>query len=245
MLEQFEILNADKKPLLVGLDSSYIEEAPLQEYPWLLWLFIKLKSPESDGLWGEDEHEELLSIMDLLQEQYEAMDVQHVGYKVQEGWLEIYYYAAQAKRFQGIASEALKPYHYTFDTGSSRDTKWDNYRFELYPNHKTILYIQSMETISALQDEGDDLSIERGCEHYLFFQTEAQRERAITKLEKSGFTCKDDTPYNSKEEYAYGIVMIKSHPVDEESVHMIVDELNEIAIKEHGIYEGWSTTVAS
>jgi regulator of RNase E activity RraB len=100
-----------------------------------------------------------------------------------------------------------------------------------------------METINALKDEGDDVSKERGCEHYLFFQLEAQRERAITKIEKLGFTCKEDT-YNSKEEYAYGIVMVKSHSVDEESIHQIVDELDEIVTKEHGIYEGWSTTIA-
>jgi regulator of RNase E activity RraB len=243
MLEQFEIKNSDNKPLLVTLDSSYIDDAPLQEYPWLLWLFIKLKTPESDGLWSEKEHENLLKIIDELQSRYEPMDILHVGYKVQEGWLELYYYAPQGKRFQAIASDILKPYMYTFEAGSARDTKWDNYRYEIYPNHKTLLYIQSMETINALKDEGDDVSKERGCEHYLFFQLEAQRERAITKIEKLGFTCKEDT-YNSKEEYAYGIVMVKSHSVDEESIHQIVDELDEIVTKEHGIYEGWSTTIA-
>ncbi len=244
MLEQFEILNDDKKPLLVALDSSYIEEAPLQEYPWLLWLFIKLKEPEVDGLWSEKEHETLLEIIQALQDVYEKIDIQHVGYKVQEGWLEIYYYAAQAKRFQAMASDILKPHNYIFENGSSRDPKWDNYRYELYPNHKTLLYIQSMETISALQDEGDALSVERGVEHYLFFQTEAQRKRVVEKIEKLDFTCKQET-YNSKEEYAYGVVLVKSHPVDEESIHQIVDELDELASKDHGVYEGWSTTIAS
>ena len=244
MLEQFEILNSDKKPLLIALDSSYIEDAPLQEYPWLLWLFIKLKNPEIDGLWSEVEHEFLLEIMDSLQERYENIDIRHVGYKVQEGWLEIYYYATQAKRFQAIASEILQPHSYAFETGSRRDSKWDNYRYELYPNHKTLLYIQSMETITALQDEGDDLSVERGCEHYLFFQTEAQRKRVVDKIEKLDFTCKEET-YNSKEEYAYGVVVVKSHNVEEENIHQIVDELDEIATKDHGIYEGWSTTIAS
>jgi hypothetical protein len=244
MLEQFEILNSDKKPLLIALDSSYIEEAPLQEYPWLLWLFIKLKKPEDDGLWGENEHESLLDIMEVLQEAYENIDIQHVGYKVQEGWLELYYYAPQAKRFQGIASDILKTHNYVFETGSSRDPKWDNYRYELYPNHKTLLYIQSMETITALQDEGDNLSIERGCEHYLFFQTEAQRKRVVDKIEKLDFTCKEET-HNSKEEYAYGAVLVKSHNVEEENIHQIVDELDEIATKDYGVYEGWSTTIAS
>lgn len=244
MTEQFEILNTDKKPLLIALDSSYIEDAPLQEYPWLLWLFIKLKTPESDGLWSEIEHASLLEIIGSLEEAYKAIDIQQVGYKVQEGWLELYYYAAQAKRFEGIASGVLKPDSYIYEAGSRRDPKWDNYRFELYPNHKTLLYIQSMETINALRDEEDDLSLERGCEHYLFFQTEAQRERSMLKIEALGFTCKEDT-YNAKEEYAYGIVMLKSHCVDEESIHQLVDELNEIATKNHGVYEGWSTTIAS
>lgn len=244
MLEQFSILNSDKKPLLIGLDGSYIDEAPLQEYPWLLWLFIKFKSPEEDGLWSEDEHTRLLGIMSTFQEKYERMDIVHVGYKVQEGWLELYYYAYQSKRFENIAADLLKPLHYAYESGSARDSKWENYRFELYPNHKTLLYIQTTETLTALQDEGDELTVERGCEHYLFFQTEAQRERVIDTMEELGFTCKEDT-YNAKEEYAYGIVMVKSHVVDEESIHQIVDELDEIASKEHGVYEGWSTTVAS
>ncbi len=243
MLEHFEILNLDKKPLLVALESSYIDDAPLQEYPWLLWLFIKLKKVEDDGLWSEKEQEDLLQIIDKLQGEYESIDVQHVGYKVQEGWLELYYYAPQGKRFQTIASDILKPYGYVFETGSVRDSKWDNYRYELYPNHKTILYIQSMETINALKDEEDDLSKERGCEHYLFFQLDSQRQRVIDKLEDMGFTCKEET-YNSKEEFAYGAVMVKSHNVQEETIHQIVDELDELATKEHGIYEGWSTTVA-
>jgi len=242
MLEQYEIVNEDKKPLLIAIDSSYIDDAPLQEYPWLLWLFIKLKSPEDDGLWGENEHEVLLDIIEDIQNECEKIDIQNVGYKVQEGWLELYFYAPQAKRFESIASKVLKPHSYIYETGSSRDSRWDNYRYELYPNHKTVLYIQSMETINALKDEGDDVSKERGCEHYLFFQLEAQRERAIEKMQKMGFICKEEA-YNSKEEYAYAIVMVKSHSVDEETIHQLVDELDEIATKEHGLYEGWSTTL--
>lgn len=242
MQEQFVIKNSENNPLFVSIDTSFLDDFDREFYPWLLWCFIKLKNPLEDGLCSDDEHEKLTVILETIVQSLEPMDALHVGYQIQEGWMELYFYAPQAKRFETKVSEVLKDGGYIYETGSRRDSKWEQYRFGLYPDTKTTLYIQSMATIDALKDEGDVADLAREVEHYCFFQTQAQCDRVVAKLQEEGFTCKEQG-YNAEEEFAYGAIMLKTHDVQESTIHPLVEYLYDLVSKDHGVYEGWSTTL--
>ncbi|MBN2894999.1 MAG: DUF695 domain-containing protein [Campylobacterales bacterium] len=234
-------LENDAETALI-LHTNYLDEAPIKSHPWLLWCFIKLKYPQANGCWSDEEQERLLGLAESIDAALEALDVLHVGVRVQEGWCELYYYAEQFKGFEATVAPLVQHAGYSFEINAARDPKWELYRFTLTPDAKTLRKMQSLETLEALEAEGDDLSRPRAVEHYLFFQTAAQRDRAAEALE--GFTCKEKT-HNAKEEHAYGAVLEEVRALDDEGIFDAVSKMFELAQKEHGLYEGWSTTLAS
>ncbi len=244
MTETYIVPHNEGSETLVMLQTRWQDEAPMIEYPWLVWGFIKLKHPLENGLWGDYERDVLLDAAAKLEDDAEKRDLVYAGLRVQEGWCELYFYGPQAKGFQKLLEAVFKDTGYAFETGSSRDPKWEHYRFELTPDARTLQMLHSHEILEALEVEEDDLSQEREVEHYLFFQTEAQRDRMVEAMEEQGFTCKERT-YNSKEEFAYGMVLCKVMALDSGVIHEDVGMLFDRAKKEHGVYEGWSTTLAS
>lgn len=234
-------LEGDAESALI-LHTDYLDEAPIKSHPWLLWCFVKLKHPQTNGCWSDEEQEHLLGLGASIDAALESLDVLHVGIRVQEGWCEFYYYAEQFKGFEAVVAPLVRSAGYSFEINAARDGKWEMYRFTLMPDAQTLRKMQSLETLEALEAEGDDLSRPRAVEHYLFFQTVAQRDRVAEALE--GFTCTEKT-HNAKEEYAYGAVLEEMRALDDGGIHDSVSLLLELAQKEHGLYEGWSTTMAS
>ncbi|MCJ7764425.1 MAG: DUF695 domain-containing protein, partial [Thiovulaceae bacterium] len=179
---EYYITTGEESPVMTELEMDYIETAPEKERPWLLWAFLKMKEVDEEGFPTISElgdlQEVTLSIEDALSEELDAV---YVGQKYAEGWLELYFYAPTAKKFQTIVTEHASK-RYVFDTGSAKDAKWEHYRFRLYPDALMLQQIQSRDIISELKEAGDDLSKPREVEYYLQFQTEANAERAGEKL---------------------------------------------------------------
>jgi regulator of RNase E activity RraB len=117
------------------------------------------------------------------------------------------------------------------------------YSDNLFPDPYGLLSIQNRHTISALLEAGDDLSLAREVEHYLFFQTKTSMERAIAQLSSHGYSVKEYAT-DEDSDYAYGVVLIKIEAITPDVVAETTTSLYESAIQEHGIYEGWSTVLA-
>ncbi len=242
MTQHFILSGSDDAETAIILQTDYFGDEPTKSHPWLLWCFLKLKHPQTNGCWSDDEQEHLLSLSEQIDAALEVLDVLHVGMRVHEGWCELYYYAEQFKGFEATVAPLLGAAAYRFEINAVRDPKWEFYRFTLTPDAKTRHKAQSLETLEALEAEGDDLGQARAVEHYLFFQTAAQRDRVAQASE--GFTCKEKT-HNAKEEYAYGVVLEETRALNDGSIDVSVDTMLDIAQKEHGLYEGWSTTLVS
>jgi regulator of RNase E activity RraB len=235
MIEFYELLDDENIPYRCDVEQDLINDAPQEERPWLLWLFVK-----TDGLSDALENftQELISAL------VTSIDGVFAGRVIKEGWAEFYFYAPNAKRFENISTEVMNKHGgYVYERGSSRDSKWEMYSDNLFPDPYGLLSIQNRHTISALLEAGDDLSLARELEHYLFFQTKTSMERAIAQLSSHGYSVKE---YATDEEsdYAYGVVLIKIEAITPEIIADTTTLLYESAIQEHGIYEGWSTVLA-
>jgi regulator of RNase E activity RraB len=235
MIEFYELLDDENTPYRCDVELDLINEAPQEERPWLLWLFVKADSV-NEAL--ESFTQELITALAT------SIDGVFAGRVMKEGWAEFYFYAPNAKRFENISSDVMNKHGgYVYERGSSRDGKWEMYSDNLFPDPYGLLSIQNRHTISALLEAGDDLSLAREVEHYLFFQTKTSMERAIAQLSSHGYSVKE---YASDEEsdYAYGVVLIKIEAITPEIVAETTTSLYESAIQEHGVYEGWSTVLA-
>ena len=226
------------------IDLSLIEEAPQQKRGWLLWIFVKIKSP-NEMLWCDESECKILSdIKKHLDERMtEGLDAVLAAVRMQDGWQELYFYAPGAKKFENYAAEVMRSFGgYAYEAGSAKDTKWDKYLRELYPDELMARQIESRHIIKELEEAGDALEKEREVEHYLFFQTSAQAQRAEQSLQKSGYYFKDSIEQES--DYFYGIVIVKIHAVTEEVLMQETSVMLKAAADEFGIYEGWSTVLA-
>lgn len=234
MVEFYELLDDENVPYRCDVELDLIEESPQEERPWLLWLFVKADRVD-EAL--ESFTEDLATALNT------SMDAVFAGRVMKEGWAEFYFYAPQAKRFENISSEVMGRHGgYVYERGSSKDAKWEMYSDNLYPDAYGLLSIQNRHTITALLEAGDDLSIPREVEHYLFFQTKTSMERAVAQLASHGFTVKEYV-HDDESDYAYGVVLIKNEMITPEIVEETTTSLYESAMQEHGHYEGWSTVL--
>jgi regulator of RNase E activity RraB len=241
---EYYITTSDESSIKTELEMDYLDGAPQSERPWLLWAFLKMDEIDDDGFPTASETAKLKSVTDTLSETLSSeIDAINVGQKYEDGWLELYFYAPTAKKFQSTVSKVLGS-DYITDTGSTKDAKWEHYLYTLYPSALMLQQVQSRHIMEELKEEGDDLTLEREVEHYLGFLTETHAKRVAEELYLHGFKEKEIS-YNSSEEYGNTLIVTQEHAIDTELLEELAFLLITTAEKEHGIYVGWSTGVAS
>ncbi|MFT7861128.1 MAG: DUF695 domain-containing protein, partial [Sulfurimonas sp.] len=166
----------------------------------------------------------------------------YVGSRVVDGWTELYFYAKDSKSLGNKVSTLLSSRNYPYEAHVVKDAKWDFYNHNLYPSEMEFHHIQSQATIAILEEEGDELEKERPVEHYVYFDTPTQKERYIENLSLDGFTFKDDI---ASEDFEHGVAIVKTHNVLPETLEEVVTTVCESLKKDHGYYEGWSTTLVN
>jgi len=236
MIEYYVQHDEEGQVYRTEVDLSLVDDAPDEQRPWLLWLFVKV---------GNNEDSEFVRFRDdlivTLDSQVEAV---YVGTICKDGWCELYFYASTSKKFENITSEVMVRHSkYPYERGSSKDTKWEMYQERLYPEPFDIISIQSRHTLEALMEEGDDLSVPREVEHYFFFQTPTALQRFETSMLSQGFIIKEHMN-DDESDYVYGVTLLKTESITPEQVNETTSILYELVLQDHGHYEGWSTVLS-
>jgi regulator of RNase E activity RraB len=208
-----------------------------KSHSWLFSVFIKYPYEKEDEAYYNflETKEALILALEL------ENRVTYAGLRVVDGWHELYFYAPNSKQLDALVAKHLQYSTYAYESNVVKDAKWEFYNHALYPSDLEFHHIQSAKIIFLLEEEGDILETPREVEHYVVFDTATQKERFITHAMACGYVHKDDL---STEDFAHGVALSKEHNVTKESLESIVTELYELATKEHGYYEGWSTLLA-
>ncbi|HIC43338.1 MAG TPA: DUF695 domain-containing protein [Sulfurimonas sp.] len=223
------LLYTDEEGASVCVHDFYPEENIYEEKYTLLYTFVKIE--------GDDE--ELLSIEKRLLTKTSKLD--YVGWRLIDGWAEFYFYAENAKGFENLLNDALKP-EYIFESGNRKDKKHETYYKLLVPNTQEFHNLQSEEIIADLEDAGDDLSLEHRIEYHAVFQTSSQRKRFLESVEEDGFSFLNDfIDEKAEDDFVYGIVFTKLSPVSIEDLNTQTKMVFPCIEREHGRYEGWGT----
>jgi len=236
MVEFYEMRDDENIPYRCEVELDLMDDAPLEEKPWLLWFFVKSDDPQGERFkaFREDLENTLSSSIGSV----------FAGTFIKDGWVEFYFYAPTPKRFENLTSEVLARHgNYPYERGSSKDHKWEMYIERLYPDGYAFLRIQNRRTIEALLEAGDDLNLPREVEHYLFFQTKSAMDRAVSFLSAHGFELKESVK-DDESDYAYGAVLTKNESIRADEVEETTALLYDTSLQEHGHYEGWSTVLA-
>lgn len=219
----------------VKMDAGEFKE----ENPWLFSIFIKFDSCDET----QDGFEEFLETKESLIIALESEGkVHYVGSRVIDGWNELYFYASDSKELNSMSTAILKEGNYLYESNVVKDKKWNLYETQLFPTELEQHNMQTAKVIFLLEEEGDNLSVPRDVEHYVSFEMPTQKNRFINTLAIDGFSFKDEI---SSDEFEHGMALVKNHAVTYEEVTKVVAELFEFVKKEHGYYEGWSTTLVN
>lgn len=228
------IENSDTFSIEVDIEADNFEGSN----PWLFSVFVKSNIVDEES----DSFDEFLETKEslIIALEYENR-AKYAGTRVNDGWHEFYFYAKDSKNLEAIVAKMLKESSYKYECSVVKDSKWDFYHKNIFPNELEFCNIESDKIIFLLEEEGDNLHIPRDVEHYVSFDTATQKDRFVNNALSCGFEFKDDI---SSEEFEHGVALIKKHTVLGEEVRKVVEELYYLAKKEHGYYEGWSTVLA-
>lgn len=232
-----EIFNRVENSELINIEVEVDSQDFEGSNPWLFSVFIKPNNIDEDSSGFEQFLETKESLIIALEHENRA---KYVGLRIYDGWHEFYFYAKDSKNLDVIVAKMLRDSGYKYESSVVKDAKWDFYAKNLFPTELEFHDIQSNNIIFLLQEEGDNLLTPRAVEHYVSFDTATQKERFVKNILTCGFEFKDDI---SSEEFEHGVALLKEHGVTSQEVKNIVQELYEHIKKEHGYYEGWSTTL--
>jgi len=205
-------------------------------YRWLFSVFIKFNPTKVT----QELYEDFLDLKEslIIATEYED-SAKYVGMRVVDGWSEFYFYAKDAKDLSQTANTILQQSSYAYESSVVRDAKWNFYYKNLLPNELEYIDIESLKIISMLKDEGDSLTTPREVEHYISFDVASLKEKFLQNL-PDGFSYLDDV---DSQEFSNGVAITKIHSVTYEDIKEVTHNLYEALKKEHGYYEGWSTTL--
>ncbi|WP_428737633.1 DUF695 domain-containing protein [Sulfurimonas sp.] len=210
----------------------------MQKYPWLFSVFIKFDLENK----VQEKYEEFLETKaSIILSIEHNEDAKYVGSRVLDGWSELYFYSQDSKSLSNKVTSILSSLEYLYEANVVKDNKWDFYNYNLYPSELELHLIQSQNIIDQLEEEGDKLELERPVEHYIHFDTPTQKERYINELSLGGFEYKDDI---ASADFDNGIALVKTHNVLPQTLEAQITLLCKSLEKDHGYYEGWSTTLA-
>lgn len=242
MYEYYRTVDEEGRPVVIEVDLDF---EPVDDTVWMLWAFAPLQTRDEENGCSEEERQRLSEIKAGLSEVLELRNgALYAGMRLVDGWAELYFYAAWSKGAEQQFRDAFKRYGYErIEFGATRDTQHTFYRETLYPDAYELEQIKSREIIGELEEAGDNLAAVRPVEHYLFFQTEAAMQRCALALSESAESV--ETGMAEEGKYAYGLAAKFLHDCELRTLERVTGPLVDAALKEHGIYRGWSTVLAA
>ena len=227
------------------INMSLKEYAPTKEFPFLLTTGVKLIKCSEDGLPTKNEFEVLYQISDKMKSLIDSKSKNKSAgtFSYQCERLDYYYLTDTIGIRQLLESAYQKGFpNYKYSINIKNDKDWEAYLTFLYPNEETYEYMSNQKVILNLTKEGDDLSKPRQVDHWLFFQTEADRNKFIPYVVKEKFKVESKKFVNdAKLKYQLQISRIDNVNID--SISKITIELRKKAKELNGEYDGWETFV--
>lgn len=226
------------------VDLGLKEIAPITSKPTLATITIFMKNPTEEGLSSADESEKLNQIEDFF---IDKISIKHNA--VYSGRLKFggkilsYLYCEDAIDFDVTFEEIKNRFlDYTFEYTIKEENDWRAYFEVLYPSEFEMQVIQNGKVIENLESLGDDLQTERQVDHWIYFQTETDREDFLESIDGENFEIvrKDET---SLEDRPFQLQIARVNKVDYQNLNEYVMTLWQKARECKGDYDGWETFV--
>jgi uncharacterized protein (TIGR01619 family) len=243
---KFYLCHVNEKLASLYFDAALRKGAPMLSKPNLLYVWLVMKTPRSDGLSHNEEAEQLWKIEDALTKQVVAIcDAEFAGRITTQGRREFYFYGASTNKFSNAVSAVMQTFpEYKFLVDTKEDFEWNLYLEVLYPSPEEWQRIGNRDVLDTLKEKGDVHSVVREVRHWIYFANKKDRDHCKKKCAASGFKFfkENKTKIGTK---SFCLEILKSQPVEQETIDATVMELFVLAEECNGEYDGWETKIMS
>jgi len=225
----------------VFVDLGLKADAPVEKRPWLLWVWIALLAPKSDGLASSEEAPQLKAIGESLDSTVSATcAAQLVGRVTGNGRREFYFYAAEPGELAAAVATVMGNFSaYRHESGSTFQPDWDQY-FMLYPSDNNLERMLNRRRLEALAAEGDVHEQARKVDHWLAFPDADTRAACRDLLAAIEFAIEEESRSEEEgESLPFALVASRADSVDSHTINGITIELARLAREHGGRYDGW------
>ncbi len=225
----------------IFVDLGLRADVPIEKRPWLLWVWLVLQAPKSDGLATNEEARSLNEIGEALDSMVAATcGAQLVGRITGNGRREFYFYAAEPGELAVVVDTVMKAFpSYEYETSSTFQPEWDQYLM-LYPSDSNLERMQNRRLLEALAEQGDVHELPRKVEHWLYFVDDATRAACRDTLVAIEFAIEDEgMAEQDGEDLPFALVVSRVDSVDTHTINGITLELARLAGEYGARYDGW------
>lgn len=246
----FYFCNVNDALSSIFVDLGAIRRAPVAEKPWLLWIWVGLRSPREDGLSSNDEAPKLYEIEDALTGGLLGQTgAELLGRITGSNRREFYFYAPDDQILGAAMSQVRLEFpDYEFEFGAQGDPEWRQYLDLLYPSEDNMQRIQNRRVLTELEEKGDDHSIPRSIDHCLYFRSAEDRRAFVASIAGAGFTVQsedEDDDVEGVRERPYSLILVRVDPVTPDHLNQVTLQLFEHARQFGAEYDGWGCEVRS
>ena len=235
----------ENEPASIALDVALGDVAPVEELPFMLWVSVKLMSPDENGFPTAEEAKTLAAMEDEINDVLHPLDAIQVGRIKAGGMQDLYFYAPTDEGFAEAILEVMKDYpDYLFATDVDDDPEWNEYLGNLYPDHYQFQSMQNRRVLDELAAGGDDPSKPRPVDHLIEFDTEHDRAAFIADAVKQGYTVLSENKEKSQESTVFNVNIVRDDTVERAHVDEYVWAVITLAEKYKGSYTGWGCEIA-
>jgi uncharacterized protein (TIGR01619 family) len=233
----------DEKPAIISVDLNLVDVVPDAAFPYLFYVSLKVRKPNSDGFPTPTEMVEMCRLEDAIMEYLLPRQCAIFSGRVTtNGSRDLIFYVRNIEAVEILVKSAMKSFSdYSFDCGSKEDSEWDFYIDFLFPNERELNAIYNHRYTAELTKLGDQANQERTVTHTLFFPDENARDNFILKAIDDYFQVESIEVQPSAEKYRWKTVISRADSVDLMHINEVTLKLLDLAKAENGMYEGWVT----
>jgi hypothetical protein len=241
----FYFTNVNDATASIFVDMGIRDCVPVQDRPWLLWVWVYFQKPRPDGLSSNEEADTLFSIEDALKATItESAGADLVGRITTSGRREFYFYGPTELGLDAAWAKLKSAFPtYEFDSGTQFDESWSQYLNVLYPGPEDRQRIANLHVIESLQKHGDSLQQARPVSHWAYSRTEYERQEFTERARALGFIPINEHAGESHEELPFGVTLERVDRVDWPSINEVTIQLFRMANDSSGEYDGGETSV--
>ncbi|KXK49259.1 MAG: Regulator of ribonuclease activity B [Chlorobi bacterium OLB5] len=241
----FYFTQIEDSPVSVFVDLGLNRVLPVAENPFVLTMFIEMLNPLENGFCTKEESEELFKIEDritpLLVNKSGAIFAGRMTY---DGDRVLYYYLKTKDGAKKSINAAMAEFpDYSFSVNIEDDPEWEYYTDDLYPRDYELHTIMNRHIVQNMKEHGDNGSLPREVNHFIYFKEEAGRKNFADEAVKMGYEIASMHIVDDSKEFPLSLIIKRYEPVKYDEVNDTTSLLYDMAEDNGGRYDGWETMI--